>query len=588
MKITLRRKLFFSYLALVLLMAAAIYLALGTTLKRFQTEEIRQNLFNETRLARLLIKQQGGGSKPFDQLVKAAGAGIKARVTVIAPDGRVLGDSEVEEGRLAELDNHLERPEVRDALANGSGTAIRRSATLRTPMLYVALPLAEKGPAAGVIRLSLPLSALEKTEQQLRTIVAGAVVAALVAAMLLSGLLAGITGRSVRQMADAAAAFGRGEFSRRIAPTTHDELEELSTVMNDMAGRIEEQLVRISAERNRLDAILKGMGEGLMVTDADGIVTLVNPSFCSLFGVDGSLEGRRLLEITRHPSLNDSFALVLSSGEERLEELALPGMDDRTLLTHWVPQRDEQGRFRGVVAVFHDITDIKRIEKVRRDFVANVSHELRTPVTVIKGYAETLSEGLITSDPATATRFVETIRTHAERLAELVADLLTLSQLESRDIPLEMKPARLADSAASALRLLEAQAVEKGVGLTSLIPEGITVSADLMKLEQVLVNLLDNALKYTPSGGSVTVSAAEEGAMVRIAVADTGIGIPPRDITRIFERFYRVDEARTREQGGTGLGLAIVKHIVQLHGGSVTVQSSPGKGSTFSFTMPKK
>jgi two-component system phosphate regulon sensor histidine kinase PhoR len=329
------------------------------------------------------------------------------------------------------------------------------------------------------------------------------------------------------------------------------------------------------------------MGEGLMVTDADGIVTLVNPSFCSLFGVDVSVEGRRLLEITRHPSLNDSFALVLASGEERLEELPLPGLDDRTLLTHWVPQRNEQGQFRGIVAVFHDITDIKRMEKVRRDFVANVSHELRTPVTVIKGYAETLSEGLIDSDPATATRFVETIRTHAERLAELIADLLTLSQLESRDVPLEMKPARLADSAGSVIRLLEAQAADKGIRLASLIPEGITVSADLMKLEQVLVNLLDNALKYTPSGGTVTVSATEEGTMVRVAVADSGIGIPPRDIPRIFERFYRVDEARTRDQGGTGLGLAIVKHIVQLHGGSVTVESTPGKGSTFSFTLPK-
>jgi two-component system phosphate regulon sensor histidine kinase PhoR len=587
MKITLRRKLFASYLALVLLMAAAIYLALGSTLKRFQTEEIRQNLFNEARLARLLLQQQGSAGQPLDQLVRSAGAGIKARVTVIAPDGRVVGDSEVEAARLAELDNHLERPEVSDALKKGSGTAVRRSATLRTPMLYVALPLSEKGPPGGVIRLSLPLSSLQKTEQQLRTIVAGAVLAALLAALLLSGLLAGVTGRNVRQMADAAAAFGRSDFSRRIVPTTHDELAELATVMNDMAARIEEQLALLSADRNRLDAILQGMGEGLMVTDADGIVTLVNPAFCSLFGVDGTVEGRRLLEITRHPSLNASFALVLASGEERLEELPLPGMDERTLLTHWVPQRNEQGRFRGIVAVFHDITDIKRIEKVRRDFVANVSHELRTPVTVIKGYAETLSEGLIDSDPATANRFVETIRTHAERLAELIADLLTLSQLESRDAPLEMKTAGLVDSVGSALRLLEAQAADKGVGLACLVPEGVTVSADLMKLEQVLVNLLDNALKYTPSGGSVTVSAVEEGTMVRVAVADSGIGIPPRDIPRIFERFYRVDEARTREQGGTGLGLAIVKHIVQLHGGSVTVESVPGKGSTFSFTLPR-
>jgi two-component system phosphate regulon sensor histidine kinase PhoR len=583
-KITLRRKLFASYLALVLLMAAVIYLALGSTLKRFQTEEIRQYLFNEARLARLLL-QQSGDSYPLHRLSREAGAGIKARVTVIAPDGRVVGDSEVEESQLATMDNHRERPEVRDALAAGTGTAIRRSATLRTNMLYVAIPLSETGPSRGVIRLSLPLAAVEQTERNLRTMLAGTVAAALVAALLLSGLLAGVNGRNIRQMAAAAAAFGRGEFSRRLVPTTHDELAELAAVMNDMAARIEDQLQRLSADRNRLDAILQGMGEGLMVTDGDGIVTLVNPAFCRLFGVDGSVEGRRLLEIARFPSLNESFAMVLKSGEERLEEIPLPGIEERTLLTHWVPLMDETS-FGGVVAVFHDISDIKRIEKIRRDFVANVSHELRTPVTVIKGYAETLADGLIESDPTTASRFVETIRTHSERLAELVADLLTLSQLEFREAPLELRCVDLADSVTSALRLLEAKASDKEVSLSSSVPVGITVSADLMKLEQVLVNLLDNALKYTPSGGSVSVTAVNEGAMVLIAVTDTGIGIPPRDIPRIFERFYRVDEARSRDQGGTGLGLSIVKHIVQLHGGTVTVQSTPGKGSTFSFTLP--
>ncbi|HXE95938.1 MAG TPA: ATP-binding protein, partial [Dongiaceae bacterium] len=242
----------------------------------------------------------------------------------------------------------------------------------------------------------------------------------------------------------------------------------------------------------------------------------------------------------------------------------------------------------GVVAVFHDISDLKKLEKVRRDFVANVSHELRTPVTVIRGYAETLLAGALTTDPERAGSFVEKIHNHAERLASLIGDLLTLSELESGEMAVQPAPLRIAEAAGHACALLEEKADAKRITI-DLAPlrEAPPVLADRGKLEQVLINLLDNAIKYTPENGSISISATAADDMVRIAVSDTGVGIPPKELPRIFERFYRVDPARSREQGGTGLGLSIVKHIVQLHEGTVAVESTPGKGSTFSFTLKK-
>jgi two-component system phosphate regulon sensor histidine kinase PhoR len=324
-----------------------------------------------------------------------------------------------------------------------------------------------------------------------------------------------------------------------------------------------------------------------MVTDASGVITLVNPAFRALFSIQEEVEGKPLIDINRHPALNDSFRMVMGTQDEWLEEITIQLDREKTILTHWVPLL-ENGKIRGIVAVFHDISDLKRLEKVRRDFVANVSHELRTPVTIIKGYAETLLSGVLEKDPDQAGRFVEIIHNHSERLANLIGDLLALSALESGDLALEMAPLPIAGAIRHACNLLEQKAGDKGI---SLITDGIEgappVLADHGRIEQVLINLLDNAIKYTPENGSVIISAYDAGDMLKIAVTDTGNGIPPKDLPRIFERFYRVDSARSRDHGGTGLGLSIVKHIVQLHGGDVSAESTPGKGSTFTFTLKK-
>jgi two-component system phosphate regulon sensor histidine kinase PhoR len=455
-------------------------------------------------------------------------------------------------------------------------------------MIYTALPFHTTSGQPGVIRLALPLSRVDAAMTSLATILGASLILAVICSLLLSYILSFITSRPLRSMAAAAALIGKGEFGSRIPISSNDEIGELAEVLNEMAEKTESQLERISTEKNRLDTILRGMGEGVIVTDDAGIVTLANPAFRALFSLDQSCIGKALIEIARQPSLNNALKKVLDTREELLEEIVMMVPEEKNMLTHWVPLMEDAALI-GAVAVFHDITDLKRLENIRKDFVANVSHELRTPVSVIKGYAETiLSEGK-NLPPEKLVQFTEVIHSHAERLAHLISDLLTLSRIESGAVPLEPVAVSISSAVNRATHLLEQKALSKEVRLckTDALVSMPAIQADPDKLDQVLINLLDNAIKFTPAGGTVTVDATDLGDRIRIDVSDSGIGIPPKDIPRIFERFYRVDTARSRELGGTGLGLAIVKHIVQAHGGSITVESSPGKGTTFSFTIRK-
>jgi two-component system phosphate regulon sensor histidine kinase PhoR len=577
-----------SYLCLVLLMGGVLYGYLNHTLGNYLLTEIKDNLANETKLAALMSTREMMDLRRDAPAVAAViGKEIKARVTIITNSGEVVGDSEVSADELRGLENHRNRPEILAARRDGTGTAIRYSSTLQTSMLYVARPLILKSGEGGTIRLAIPLALLDKTRSILHTIVGAAIALTLLAALVLSYVLSNFTSRSLRTMAAAAAQLGKGKFGLRVPVKSSDELGELAMVMNDMSTRIERQLTSISAERNRLDTILRGMGEGLMVTDARGVITLVNPAFRDLFAIGEEIEGRPLIDISRHPALHNAYKSIIASKCEQLEEITLYAGGEKTILTHWVPLLDGD-RLQGVVAVFHDISNIKRLEKIRRDFVANVSHELRTPVSVIKGYAETLLSGTLASDPGRAVRFVEIIHSHSERLAALIGDLLILSELESGDSSLELTRISIEESVRHALTLLEQKAASKGITIDSSTLAGApSVMADLARLEQVFINLLDNAIKYTAENGSVAISATDAGKMLKISVTDSGMGIPAKDLPRIFERFYRVDEARGRDQGGTGLGLSIVKHIVQAHGGTLSVESCPGQGSTFSFTLKK-
>jgi two-component system phosphate regulon sensor histidine kinase PhoR len=582
-----RMRLMLSYLLLIVATAGSIYLYMDHVLETNLVEESRGYLLSQAKMARLLVMYDHM-KQPPQKLAETVGSTIKERLTLIAPDGRVVGDSEVNGDNLGELQNHLDRPEVQAALASGTGIVMRYSETLKTEMLYVAMTYGS-GRTEGFVRLAMPLSYLTNSSKALHRAVGIATLLTILAAMVLSYVLSNMTYRPLREMATAAARIGRGESPVRIPASGHDEVGELARVLNDMSERIEKQMQRLSSEKQQLDTILRGMGEGVMVTSPEGVISLVNPAFRKLFSISGDVEGRKLIEISRHPDLLDAFtALGAAEGDELIREITIqPG--EITLLTHWAPLTVD-GRKSGVVAVFHNISDMKQVENIRRDFVANVSHELRTPVSVIKGYAETLLDGALQSDADRAVRFVEIILNHSERLTALINDILTLSTLESRDMALDLHPLDISGTMRKTFMLLEDNARKKDIRMQIDIPSGLPrVMADQGRVEQVIVNLLDNAIKYTPPQGMATllVRMDDDTRFLRISVADTGIGIPFKDIPRIFERFYRVDEARSRDQGGTGLGLAIAKHIVQLHGGEISVTNNEfGKGSIFSFTLP--
>jgi two-component system, OmpR family, phosphate regulon sensor histidine kinase PhoR len=579
-----RWKLMLSYLLLILLLSGAYYISFDRSAQSYFLDENRENLVSQARLAKLLAEQEADAIAP-QQLAEKIGAAIKARVTLIDRNGTVTGDSDLSQVRLHQLENHLKRPEIQEALRTGTGSAIRYSDTLKISMLYTALGYESKI-HNGFIRLALPLENFANATESLHRITASAVGIALLAALGFSWLLSRITSSPLREMAAIAARIGKQGGNRRIPVTSHDEIGLLATVLNDMAERIDSQMHGLAAEKTLLDTILRGMGEGVMLASRDGVITLVNPAFRSMFGIGEAVEGKNLIEISRNPDLQATFHDLTVSGKELTREIRIqPG--NVTLLTHWVPLT-MNGNDDGVVAVFHDITDMKYVEEMRRDFVANVSHELRTPVSVIKGYAETLMlDGVLTSEPERSMRFVEIIHKHAERLTTLINDILTLSCLEAKEAALELNAMDIVGTINKSCTLLSAHAAEKNIRINN---EEVTgdlprVLIDQGRLEQVLVNLIDNAVKYTPEGGAVRIHAEREDTTIRISVQDTGIGIPAKDLPRIFERFYRVDAGRSRDQGGTGLGLAIAKHIVQLHGGELTVTSVPGKGSTFSFTL---
>ncbi len=581
-----RTKLVLSYIFLIALITGSFYIYFSETLQTGMIEETRGNLANQAQLARLLVMRDKQVTPP-QKLAESIGTVIKARVTLIAPDGTVIGDSSVGSERLEQLENHLQRPEVQEALKNGSGSSMRFSDTLQISMLYSAVTYGH-GATDGIIRLALPLEYLTSVRNTLHGIVGGATLVTILIAILFSYVLSNLTTKPLRDMADAADRIGHGVSKARIPVRSNDEIGMLATVLNEMSERIDDQVQRLSTEKQRLDTILRSMGEGVMVTAPNGVITLVNPAFRRLFAIDGEVEGKSLVEISRHPGLQEAFNdLDKPEMDELLREIYIQPVG-RTLFTHWVPLMVD-GIRQGIVAVFHDISDLKKAENMRRDFVANVSHELRTPVTIIKGYAETLLDGTLESDPVRAFRFVEIIASHSERLTNLINDILTLSSLESKEALLELNSLDVSGTIAKGCMLLQESALQKNISVINESVAGVVprVMADQGRLEQVVVNLLENAIKYTPDNGTVRLFTVDDGAFVRVSVADTGIGVPFKDLPRIFERFYRVDEARSREQGGTGLGLAIVKHIVQLHGGDVSVTSEPGQGSIFSFTLKK-
>jgi two-component system phosphate regulon sensor histidine kinase PhoR len=580
---TLRSPIFRKLLTGSFLLIAVGLVALDFYLTRYigrhETESVQQRLGVEARI--LAGELASPLNTSLEEWARQAGTRAQARVTVINPVGVVLADSEHDPETM---ENHANRPEIREAFRGAQGTSIRFSATLGRNLCYLAIPLNYDKQPGYVLRLAVPLEDLDAAIAAARRRILGA---SGVAALLVLGI-AYFFSRSFTRRINRLRAFAEGlvdaRFSERIVPDAADELGSLARSLNLMAAQLGELVDRLRLEVARREAILASMVEGVLAVDQELRVTFCNDSFARLLGARTPVPERMpLLELVRDTGLREMLVQVLATGESQRQRLQLGAAEGRAFEVQAAPLAAPSGR--GAIAILHDITDLERLERVRRDFVANVSHELRTPLTAIRGYAETLLEGAL-EDKVNNRRFLEIIKAHAIRLNNIAADLLILSELESgREAP-EPECISVRAAAEAALRTVESEARLREVKLAGGKLEDVQVIGDKMRLEQALVNLLDNAIKFNRPGGEVRIDAGlTADGKVQIAIADTGIGIPLEEQPRIFERFYRVDKARSREVGGTGLGLSIVKHVVERMGGTVTVDSQVGKGSCFTVLL---
>jgi two-component system phosphate regulon sensor histidine kinase PhoR len=572
------------------ILAAGVYL--DRALEAFAVESLAGRLASVATVledeARALLR---GEADVHDTQAFATRAAQRAaaRVTLIAGDGRVLGESERRVGDLPRLGNHGSRAEVRTALEGQVGRDLRTSATTDEALLYVAQPVTESGRVVGVLRLALPLSAVTSSYQTLRRVMLGGGALALVVALGIGLFVAGRVTRPVVEMQSIARQMSGGNFLVRAPTRSPDEIGTLGRSLNVLAARLREKIQDLEREQAKVTAILDGMVEGVIAVDGHEHILLMNERARAIFGLGaGRGERKPFLEVIRNADLHEVFQQSRKepTGAMVSRELRLTTPVERVLQVHAIPLA-LAGEERGLVMVLHDITELRRLEHVRTEFVANVSHELRTPLTAIHGYLETLLGGAL-EEPEHARKFLEIVFRHTERLGRLIDDLTDLSNIELGKVALRLEPVRLADVVESVVAIIEPRAVGGGVALAAEVPPDLPpVRADHDRLVQILINLVDNAVKYTTSGGAVRISARDSGAgTLEIAVEDTGIGIPRGDLPRITERFYRVDKARSRELGGTGLGLAIVKHLVLAHGGDLSIDSELGQGTVVRVTLP--
>ncbi|MGE0392026.1 MAG: ATP-binding protein [Vicinamibacterales bacterium] len=504
---------------------------------------------------------------------------VDGRVTLIATDGRVVGDSEQTVAELRQLDNHGSRPEVVAARATGTGVSQRFSTTVDTDMVYVAVRAAH--PSVAFVRLALPLSSVAGQLAVVSTAPLAALIAAVPVALIVAWLLSAPLARRVERIAGIAERYAAGDISKPTYDYGEDELGTVARVLDASVQQLGSRIEELTRDRARTEAVLAGMVEGVLVVDRQGRLQLVNGAARAMLAVDASAIGRPYLEVVRDPDVAAQISGALGGRTPESRELSLIRDPGRTFVARATPVATAGGA--GAVLVLHDVSDLKRADQVRRDFVANVSHELRTPLTVIRGYVEALQD-----DPGggSTPQFLDTIARQSIRMERLVTDLLRLARLDAHQEPLELSPCDLRALCEAVTADLELAFEAKRQHVTiAIAPDASTVRADQAKLHDVLRNLVENATNYTPEGAGIRISTAAVDGHIHIDVSDSGPGIPAEDLSRVFERFYRVDKSRSRP-GGTGLGLAIVRHLVELHGGTVRAENRPEGGARFVVSLP--
>jgi two-component system phosphate regulon sensor histidine kinase PhoR len=579
---SIRWRIAVPYVALILLTMLGLTVYVSDQVRRARLADLEAQLLADARLmadgAGPLLRGEDG-SDALESLTERWASLLGARVTVIGADGTVLAESQEDR---TQMDNHLYRPEVQQALTAGQGSSIRFSQTAGYEMMYAAVPVIDGGRAAGIVRVALPLEQVEANVGRLRqSILAVGLIAALVG-VLLALLFAERTAQPVRRLTRVAERLAEGDLSARLFPTTRDEVGQLTRAFNHMAQQLREKVATLAEEQERLAAVLEHMADGVLITDGTGRVRLINPAAAQLLDTNETrARGRSFAEVVRHHQLIDMWRRCRELEEEQVEavEVSHLGLFVQAIVT---PFREMDAQ--GYLVILQDLTRVRRLETVRRDFISNISHELRTPLAGLKALVDTLRGGAM-DDPPAAERFLDRMDAEVDALTQMVQELLELSRIESGQAPLRLAPTPVAEVILPPVDRLLPQAERAGLSLsTNLAPELPLVRVDAERVRQVVTNLVHNAVKFTPPEGRVTVSVEHQGREVVVSVQDTGVGIPASDLPRIFERFYKADRARSG--GGSGLGLAIAKHIVQSHGGRIWAESIEGQGSTFYFSLP--
>jgi two-component system, OmpR family, phosphate regulon sensor histidine kinase PhoR len=589
-------RIYATYLVVVVLCTAAVGFYAVRSVRDFYFDHTERELQARAALVREQAVPAITADTPqqLESLVQRLGQASGTRITLIAADrpgvarGKVLADSD---SSPTEMENHAMRPEFLTALLGRPGRAIRYSETLRQDMMYVAVPVTEEGRLTTIVRTAVPLTRVNDALASLYgSIAVSAIVVAVLAAIIGLYVSQRISGQ-MREIKVGAERLAAGDFTYKLSVPRVEEFASVAESINQMAEELDDKLRRLTHERNEREAVLASMVEGVLAVDIDERVIAVNAAAARLLDTDSaSAEGKTIQEVVRNTELQHVVAQTLDGHRPVEADIVMRvGAEERNLQANGtLLHGDDDGDDVGAVVVLNDVTRLKRLEAVRRDFVANVSHELKTPVTSIKGFAETLEDGAL-DDPAAAHRFVRIISGQADRLNSIIEDLLALSTLEqSGDSPLlQLEEADLCDVVAVALEVCGPKAEAKSIELREVCPERLLARVSPPLLEQAVVNLIDNAVKYSTKGSTVVVTLEEPGDEVVVSVTDEGQGIAREHLPRLFERFYRVDKARSRDLGGTGLGLAIVKHVAQIHGGRVSVDSVLGRGSAFRIHLPR-
>jgi two-component system phosphate regulon sensor histidine kinase PhoR len=565
----------FVLLVLVIMGVLGVYLASST--RSSQLDSLRSQLESEARIT-AEASQPGflspDGTKNLEALAKKLGEQIDARVTIIARDGTVLGDSEQDP---ASMENHATRPEVMDALSTGLGESTRYSTTLGQRMMYVAVPVSYDGEVLGVARVSLPLDAVESVVRRVTVSIIIAMAAATVLVILAAWLIARFTTRPIRKLTAASRRITSGELGQKIAIEARDEVGELAHAFNEMSARLKELVETISEDRARMATILDNMADGVIMTDAEGNISLANQTAARLFNIKDA-ENKPLIEAVRDYEVDEVLKLCLRTAKTQSVQYE-SGTSRRYLRAIAVPIAHS-----GVLLLFQDLTSLRDLQTTRRELIGNISHEFRTPLAGIKAMVETLHDGAV-DDEKTARDFLNRIDSEVDRLTQLVAELTELSRIETGKSELKLEPLNLNNLVEEVTTQLSPQAERRQLAVIKELAAGLPpVPADRARVRQVVLNLLHNAIKFTEPSGKITVTTQKQGDSVTVDIADTGRGIAREDLPHVFERFYKGDKARAGE--GAGMGLAIAKHIIEAHGGDIRVQSEEGKGSTFSFSLP--